>query len=319
MHSTCVHFHVARLINQYPSAYSEVIFRKTLKENILGSKHTFYKTLNYMEARDIIVNPAVTIKNHANYTSRFYFIEVEDEKTALEELIDKYRGYIDVVFAFSSLKSSFLYIAAHEKLDVEGNLILEDSVAEYRVIFPCKEHEKYPQRVLPPSVLNPKFTRKERLGWDEKMWEIYYWLRVNFRLYNSEIGKQVGLDPVTVARRKKKMLPSLYVHYPMYAEGRDNYSTILFILEDTPDLDKLLASLSDLSATSHLIRGSKGTYLCFASTRRTHPFISKMREVTQNESLKFVHPSRWWNPILDDYEKGKVEERYFYMFPPHSK
>jgi len=30
---------------------------------------------------------------------------------------------------------------------------------------------------------------------DKKMWEIYYWLRNNFRLYNSEIGRQVGLNP----------------------------------------------------------------------------------------------------------------------------
>lgn len=290
-----------------------------MKENILGSKHTFYKTLNYMEARDIIVNPSVIIKNHANYTTRFYFIEVEDGKKALEELIDRYKEYINVVFTFSSLKSSFLYIAAHEKLDVEGNLMLEDTVAEYSVIFPCKEHEKNPQRVLPSFVLNLKFTRKERLGWDEKMWEIYYWLRVNFRLYNSEIGRQVGLDPVTVARRKKKMLPSLYVHYPMYAEGRDNYSMILFILEDIPDLDKLLALLSDLSATSYLIRGSRGTYLCFALTRKVNTFPLKMREVIEDESLGFIHLSRWWSPILDDYKKGKIEERYFYMFPPHSK
>ncbi len=315
-----MHFQVARLINQSPTAHREAIFKKCMKEKIFGSKHTFYKTLEYMEKKDIILNPVVSIKDHSNYTNRFYFFEVEDAKSALEGLIDRYRKYIDVVFAFSSLRSNFLYIATHENLNhISGNLILEDIVSEYRIIFPCKEHEKYPQRVLPQFILSPQYKRDEPLLWDEKMWEIYYWLKVNFRLYNSEIGRRVRLDPVTVARRKEKMLPSLHIHYPVYAEGHDNYSTLFFVLEDVSSLDELLSLLSDLSATSYLIKGSKGTYLCFAKVRQIYAFASKMREVVQDESLGFVHPSRCWTPIVDDYEKGKIEERFFYMFPPHSK
>ena len=137
MHLTYIHFKIARLINQYPSAYSEALFRKCMKESILGSKHTFYKTLNYMENREIITNPAVTIKNHSNYTSRFYFIEVEDGKKALDDLTERFKGYIDAIFMFSSLQSEFLYIAARKRLDhVEGNLILEDTVTEY-----CENYE----------------------------------------------------------------------------------------------------------------------------------------------------------------------------------
>jgi hypothetical protein len=153
------------------------------------------------------------------------------------------------------------------------------------------------------------------LNWDAKMWEIYYWLRVNFRLYNSEIGKKVGLDPVTVARRRKKMLPSLIVHYPLYAEGFDNYHMLLFILEDDFDMEELLSLLSDLSGMSYLMKGSKDNYLCFASTRN-RTFSEDMRKTMRNESLKFAHLSRKWTPILDDYQKKKVEERFFYMFPP---
>ena len=288
-----------------------------MKENILGSKHTFYKTLNYMEKKNIILNPVVSIKNHSNYTNQFYFVEVEDAKAGLENLIKKHRECIDVIFTFSFLQSDFLYIAAYDRLDhIQGKVILEDTVTEYRIIFPCKEHEKHPRRILPPFMLNPQYMRSESLTWDEKMWEIYYWLKINFRLYNSEIGRQVGLDPVTVARRKEKMLPSLHVHYPLYAEGHDNYSTLFFILEDIPDLNKLLNLLSDLSATSYLVGGSRGIYLCFASTRQTFAFTSKMRDVIQSESLGFAHPSSRWTPILEDYEKRKIEERFFYMFPP---
>ena len=319
MHKSCIHFQIGRLINQFPTAYGEAIFRKCLKDNILGSKHTFYNTLNYMEQREIILNPSVSIKNHSNYTNLFYLIEVDDEIPVIKDLINRYRDCIDVIFVFSSLKSAFLYIGAHKKLDhIQGNLILEDTITEFRVIFPCKEHEKYPQRVLPQYIFTPQMTKDEPLKWDAKMWEIYYWLKVNFRLYNSEIGKQVRLDPVTVARRRKKMLPSLIVHYPIYAEGFDNYSMILFVLEEDIDTEKLLSLLSDLSGTSYLLRGSKGKYLCFASTRN-RTFTVEMRKIMKNESLRFAHLSRKWTSILDDYEKGKIEERFFYMFPPQPK
>ncbi|MBU7026564.1 MAG: AsnC family protein [Theionarchaea archaeon] len=319
MYSSFTHFQIARLINQFPSAYQEVIFRKCLKERILGSKYTFYKTLHYMEQKGIILNPVVLIKNHSNYTNRIYLMEVEDAKMAQDDLINRYRESIDAIFTFSSLKSAFLYIYAHGELHtLQGDVLLEDTVTEFRTIFPCKKHEKDQERVVPQFILNPLYTRSEPLRWDRKMWEIYYWLKINFRLFNSEIGKQVGLDPVTVARRRKKMLLSLYVHYPLYAEGFDNYSMLLFILED-PNLEGVLTLLSDLSATSYLLKGGKGTYLCFASTRRTHALSSKMRKITKNESLGFAHLSSRWKPVLDDYEKGKIEERLFYMFPLRSK
>ena len=273
-----------------------------------------------MEQEKIILNPVVSLKNHSNCTNRFYFIEVEDVQKALSDIVEKWRECIDVIFTFSSLRTSYLYVAAHERLDhIRGDIILADTVTEFQIIFPCKGHEKDSQRILPLFIRSPQHTSSEPLIWDEKMWEIYYWLRVNFRLFNSEIGKKVELDPVTVARRKEKMLPSLHVHYPVYAGGHDNYSTLFFILENIPDLDELLNLLSDLSATSYLVKGSRGTYLCFASTRQTFAFTSKMRKVIQDESLGFAHPSSRWTSILDDYRKGKVEERFFYMFPPRSK
>ena len=319
MHRTYIHFQMGRLINQFPTLYAEAIFRKCLKKNIVGSKHTFQKALHYMEKREIMLNPKVSIKNHSNYTNRFYLVEVDDEASVIPDLIDN-REFIDVIFTFSSLKSAFLYIGAHKNLeDISGNLLYEDTIADYKIIFPCKEHERYVGRVLPPYIFSPEMTRDEPLAWDEKMWEIYYWLRVNFRLYNSEIGKKVGLNPVTIARRRKKMLPSLIVHYPLYAEGYDNYSTLLFVLEDDFDMKKLLALLSDLSGTSYLLKGSKGKYLCFASTRKSRTFSSKMRKIMNDKSLKFAYFSSKWTPMLDDYEKGKIEERFFYMFPPQSK
>lgn len=319
MHRTYIHFQMGRLINQFPTLYAEAIFRKCLKKDILGSKHTFQKALHYMEEREIMLNPTVSIKNHSNFTNRFYLVEVDDEASVITDLMDRYREYIDVIFTFSSLKSAFLYIGAHRTLDnISGNLIYEDTIADYKIIFPCKEHERYAKRVLPPYILSPEMTRDEPLVWDEKMWEIYYWLRVNFRLYNSEIGKKVGLNPVTIARRRKKMLPSLIVHYPLYAEGCDNYSMILFILEDDFDMKELLSLLSDLSGTSYLLKGSKEKYLCFASTRN-RTFTVDMRRIMKNKSLKFAHLSQKWTPMLDDYQKGKIEERLFYMFPPQSK
>ncbi len=151
------------------------------------------------------------------------------------------------------------------------------------------------------------------------MWDIYYWLKVNLRLYNSEIAKRVRLDPVTVARRRKKMLPSLFIHYPVFAEGRDNYSMLLFVLKDEVDVERVVDLLSDLSATSYLLKGSTGTYLCFVTTRRIYTFTLRMREILQNETLGFAHHSKRWTPLLDDYEKGKIEERFFYMFPPRTK
>lgn len=318
MYSSRIHFQITRLMNQYPSAFSEAIFRKCLKKDILGSKHTFHKTLNYMEEKGIVLNPSVLIKNHTNYINRFYLLKVEDEKKAQNYLIEKYKDCIDVIFTFSSLESAFLYVYAHKELHrLQGDIMLEDTVAELRTVFPCKEHEKYENRILPQFVLNPHYTRHEPLLWDEKMWEIYYWLKINYRLYNSEIAKKIGLDPVTVARRKKKMLPSLHIYYPVFAEDYNDYSMLLFVLKD--NVDSVVQLLSDLSATSYLLKGVKGTYLCFAPTRRPHVLAPKMRKIMDNESLGVVHLSSRWTPVLEDYQKGKVEERFFRMFSPHSK
>ena len=132
---------------------------------------------------------------------------------------------------------------------------------------------------------------------------------INFRLLNSEIGRRVRLDMVTVARKKKKMLPSLYVHCSLYAEGFDNYSMLLFVLENIPDL----------SATSYPPKGSEETYLCFASTRRPHMLAPKMKKIMNNGLLRFIHLSSRWTLILEDYTKGKIEERFFYMFPLRPK
>lgn len=273
-----------------------------------------------MEQKGIIRNAAVLIKNHTNHKNQIYLLEVEDAKIAQNDLIKRYRDCIDVIFIFSSLKSAFLYVFAHGELhQFQGDLLVEDTVTEFRTVFPCKKHETHQERILPQFVLNPQYTKNEVLNWDEKMWEIYYWLKVNFRLYNSEIGKQVNLNPVTVARRKEKMLPSLYVHYPVYAGGFDNYSMLLFVLEHISDMERVLDLLSDLSAISYLLKGDKGTYLCFASTRRTHTLASKMRKITGDDSLGFAHLSSRWTSLLEAYEGGKIKERFFSMFSPRSK
>lgn len=269
-----------------------------------------------MEQKKILLNPAVSLKNHLNYTNRIYFIEVKNAQKSLKALIGKYKEYLDVIFTFSSFQSDFLYIAAHKKLDVPGTIIYSDKVDKFKIVFPCKEHEKNSERILPQFVLEPEYTQNNLLKWDSKMWEIYYWLKVNFRLFNSEIGKKVDLNPVTVARRKEKMMSSLHVHYPVYADGHNNYTTLFFILEDIPDPKRLQTLLSDLSATSYLIKGSKGTHLCFVWVRQIHAFFAKMKKVIQNNSLGTAHFSSKWTPLLDDYKKGKIEERLFYMFPP---
>ncbi|KYK29717.1 MAG: hypothetical protein AYK19_19350 [Theionarchaea archaeon DG-70-1] len=316
-----VHLQLGHLLNRYPYASVDKIYRMTRKGGLIGSINTVWYTLEYMEENKIIDNPRCVIKNCRNYTNMHYILKIEDSKESMSSFITRYKNYIDMVHSMNAYRETYLYVKTHGTLSIPDKFqILEECTwSNFIPIIPHSTAEKGLSDALKAepeaeSVLDD-FTVDEQLEWDNETWETFHWLCVNYRMSYTDLGKLIQKSPQAAYRRKLVINQSVILWYPIFIGGQQSYELLFFSFE-TKFPSFFAEVLSKNTGVSYLIQTSERTTLFVNTTipKVVNSAMSRYEDTGIIRDLRRMYLHNYWDPIVERYMEGSIPERYFYMF-----
>jgi len=276
-----------------------------------------------MEENRIILNAECLIKNFRNYKNMHYILKTEDWKEFLDKFVFQFRNQIEVVLYMDAYNETRIYLKTHNELPIPGNCeILESHIwTNFVPVLPHSTSVKDLETSLKTEpkpkherVLND-FTADEDLPWDNEMWDTFYWLRVNYRMSHTDLGRLIGKAPQTAYRRR--MFIDQFVRVDLiFIRGSESYEMLFFSFQ-TKYPGFFIDVLSKNTAISYLVQTGAGRTICFVNTtipRIVNDAMSRFENTGIIQDLKRMQMTNRWDPILEDYAKGVILERYFWMF-----
>lgn len=322
MRDPSIHLKLGHILNENPHISVDKILRITKKKKIIKSISTLWYTLQYMEENRVINNPRCLIKNFRNYTNMHYVLRVKEWKEFIHTFAQKYKDLIDMVHCMDAYDESVIYVKTHCELPIpDDTTILERK--EWTHFVPILPHavstddlEKALKTEPETESELPDFSEDSYLEWSNDIWDTYYWLCVNYRMNNTDLGNVLKKSPQTAYRRRRFIDDSILVHYPLYIGGSRSYQYMFYSFKTKYPLF-FTDILPENTGPSYLIQTKDGETTCFINTRI--PFLvndamNVYKETGIVHNLKSIRVSNWWYPILDDYLKGFIPEEYFVMF-----
>jgi len=316
-----VHLKLGHLLNENPHASVDKIYRMAREKKILGSINTVWYTLEYMEENKIIDNPRVVVRNCTNYTNKHYILKTEDSRDSIMEFIRKYRDHIDMVHSMNAYQGTYLYVKTHGSVSIPDRFeILEECTwVNFVHILPCSISERDLSDAVKAepdteSVLDD-FTIDTRLEWDLKTWETFYWLCVNYRMSYTDLGKLLQKSPQAAYRRKLIINEAVIIHYPIFIGGLSSYELLFFSFE-TRYPTFFVDVFAKNTGMSYLIQTPERTTLFVNTTapKVVNSALSRYEDTGIICNLRRMYLHNYWDPFMEDYVKGSIPERYFYMF-----
>lgn len=316
-----MHLQLGHLLNRYPHASVDEIYRMAQKEGLIGSINTVWYALEYMEEHKIIDNPRCVIKNCKDYTNKHYILKTEDSTESVMSFITEYRECIDMVHSMNAYQETYLYVKTHDFLTIpEGFQILEECTwSNFIPILPHSTTEKDLSDAVKAEPESESFlddfTVDGKLEWDNETWEVFYWLCVNYRMSYTDLGKLIQKSPQAAYRRKLIINESVIIHYPIFIGSLPSYELLFFSFE-TKYPSFFIEVFSRNTGMSYLIQASKRTTLFVNTTvpRMVNSAMSRYEDAGIVHNLKKIHMHNYWDHIVEDFKKGSILERYFYMF-----
>ncbi len=306
--------HLSKLCTQIECKFSLSLTK--MHRNIL------WYALHYMEKNGIIHNPRCLIKNFKNYTNMHYVLRVKEWKEFIDKFAQKYKDVIDMVHCMDAYGESLIYLKTHCELPIPDNItILERK--EWTNFIPMLPHSILADDLEEALKTEPEsestltdFAVDDYLEWSNEIWDTYYWVCVNYRMNHKELGKLLERSPQTAYRRRRLIDESISVHYPLYIGSSSSYQCIFYSFKTKFPLF-FIAVFSRNTGPSYLIQTKDKWTTCFVNTKI--PFLvndamKRYKETGIIHDLKSIRVSTLWYPILDDYLKGAIPERYFVMF-----
>jgi len=285
------------------------------------SRKTVKETLILMEERQIIMNPHLYIRNCEGYSNHYMITEVENWKDLYEKIICRNWEAIDAAFYIRSWKKNRLaYIKYHNTLKGEVPHVLEKGPIDFMcVIHPQSTIDhKLPKKLesepdKKSQILSDRLNKK--FNWDYDTKQVFWWLSINYRLSLTQIARQLKVSRTTVRNKKRLIEEFTCIHYPMYIHTFTSYTGVLSsFYTEYPEYIKEI--FQNLSATCYLF-GNQEKILCFVNTTLpsyvTHVF-EELEKKGIVEDLNTEITVRSWNKIVDEFQLGRIPEKYFWMF-----
>jgi len=137
----------------------------------------------------------------------------------------------------------------------------------------------------------------------------------HFGLISRQIAQQLKVSRTTVRNKKRLIEEFICIHYPTYIHTFTSYTGILSsFYTEYPEYIKEI--FQNLSATCYLF-GNQEKILCFVNTTLpsyvTHVF-EELEKKGIVEDLNTEITVRSWNKIVDEFQLGRISEKYFWMF-----
>ncbi len=316
-----IHLKLGHLLNKYPHASVDKIYKIARKKKIIGSINTIWNTLEYMEKNRIVENPRCVIKNFKNYTNMHYVLKTENWKEFISDFFPKHRESIDMVHCMNAYGEAYVYVKTHCKLpDSDLFKVLENHVwTNFIPVIPHSITSKDFEEVLKTepeeeSTLDD-FTMDKDLEWNDELWNTFYWISVNFRMTHTDLAKLLKVSPQTAYRRRMLIDESIVVHYPIFIGGWKPYE-FLFSSFETKYPSFFIDILSKNTSVSYVVE-TENTTTCFINTIIPTIVEDAMDKYEENGIISNMRRMRMYNrldPILEDYKKGIIAEKYFWMF-----
>ncbi len=322
MRDPLIHLKLGHFLNECPHISVDKIYEATKREKTIRSINTLWYTLQYMEEKMIIHNPRCLIKNFRNYNNMHYILRVKDWKEFIDTFALKYKELIDMVHWMDAYGESLIYLKTHCELPIPDHfdLLERREWANFVPIIPRSVSMKDLEEALKTEPEEKSeladFTVDEYLEWDNEMWDTYYWISVNYRMNNSELGKLIKKSPQTAYRKRRLVDESILIHYPVFIDGSRSYHPMFFSFRTQFPLF-FVDILSKNTGSSYVIQTKDGWTVCLINTRIPSLVSNAMngyKETGIIQDLKSIRVSNWWYPILDDYIRGHIPEKYFIMF-----
>ena len=312
-----IHLLLSHILNRYPGIVENNILDKISK---IKTRRALKETLIFMEEHQIIVNPHLYVRNCDGYSNHYMIVKVKNWKDLYERIICRNWEAIDSAFYIRSWKQNRLaYLKYHNTLEREPRDILEEGPIDYFcIIHPqCTTDQQFKNHELKPDkksqILPDRLNRK--FDWDYDTKQVFWWLKVNYRMSLTQIARQIEVSRTTIRRKKRLIEEFSYIHYPTFIHSRPNYTGILssFSTEYPEFLKKIF---QNLSATCYLF-GNRDKTLLFINT--THPsyvntILEELEQRTIVEDLNSEITIKGWNRVDDEYRLGRIPEKFFWMF-----
>ena len=317
-----IHLELGHLLNEYPHASVDKIYKMAKKKKIIGSINTAWYALQYMEKNKIILNAECLIKNFRNYKNMHYVLKTKNWKEFYKKFVFQFKNQIEVILYMDAYDETLIYLKSHNELPIPGycETLERHTWINFIPVLPHSVSAKDLETSLKTepeseSVLND-FTVDEDLAWDDETWHTYYWLRVNYRMAHTDLGKLMGKSPQTAYRRRMFIDHSIYVDYPLFIRGSESYEMLFFSFQTKYPLF-FVDILSKNTAISYLVQTEAGRTACFINTtipKTVHDAMSTYEHAGIIQDVKRMQMTNRWDPLLDEYTKGVIPEKYFWMF-----
>ena len=317
-YTSYIHLHLSHILNIYPNIPENYILDKT---SIIKSRKALKETLIYMEENQIIMNPHLYIRNCEGHSNHYVIAEVKNWNDFHDRIISKNWEAIDSAFYIRSWKKNRLaYIKYHNTLENELKNILEEGPIDYvctihpqttddRELLKKLKEEPAKKSHIEPDRLTRKF------DWDYDTKQIFWWLSINYRMSLTQMARKLKVSRTTIKRKKEHIEEFTYIHYPTYIHSFQSYTGVLSSFNtEYPEYIKEI--LQNLSATCYIF-GNRDKILCFINTTLPSHAIQVFEELEQKaiiEGLNTEVTVRSWNKIVDQFQLGRIPEKFFWMF-----
>jgi len=316
-----IHLQLGHLLNKYPHASVDKIYKITRKEKIIGSINTLWSTLEYMEENRIIDNPRCVIKTFKNYTNMHYVLKTEDYKAFIDDFFLNHKNSIDMIHCMNAYGEAYIYVKTHGEVPIPDycQVLEQRTWNNFIPVLPhslTKENFEDALRTEPEteSTLSD-FCVNENLEWTDEIWETFYWISVNYRMTHTDLARLLKTSPQTAYRRRMVIDKFVVVHYPIFIGGWRSYE-FLFLSFETDYPSFFIDVLKRNSGVSYVVKTGR-TIALFVNTTIPGILEDAMDRYEETGSIRHMRRMRMYHrvdPLLEDYKNGLIPERYFWMF-----
>ena len=315
---------ISQYLNDHPRDRVKTILRFCRSRDLLKSSDAVYSTLRYMERNRIIMNPRIFLKNCTDHRNVHCIIRTENTDAVTESIIKENRDSINTIYQSRHGKENIMYVKSTKLLFLRNFELVEEIEWEsYTIIFPWEWNgsdeiltglpDVLPEMSPPPQenlTAHPGFEVTE----DTKA--VLYWLKVNLRLPDVSVMKETGFNYNKIRTLRNEIMANSVIYVPTFIHEFHNYVSLYFSFF-TQYYDFLVKFFGRNSGTSFLIKGKKDRTFLFINTTTANWVIHAMEyfeEMGIVKNMLFYYLQKRWDPIIEDFEAGKIPEKYFWMF-----
>ena len=294
---------------QYRTIYEAIwedprIFVKDLSLLLNCTPTAASNRLNEAYGCGYIMGPDVRKKSYKNLKEYFYFINSKHP----ELLYLKYREDPNIIYHAKTSGFCNIWIVAKEKMDIEGEIILEGYRSDYHTSYAPDHTWETALEIMQekladsdPKIYQSLKTIKTHLNgiiaWNSEDEVLYKYFKYNLRSNLEPIMKkhQISAEKVYRFLNRVHLTCTVATHY--YPDSLPMYNYYLFMFE-TDYEDFIINLFSELSSSVSF----------FKVSNRLFASIHVPQQVMRNQDLK-VAPKRSYIPLLliDLLERGIIK------------